>query len=215
MVLSPEEELAREELLRFVRRGAREGVLRGTFGNVSVRLDEWVLITPTACDYLRLRSGDFARVRLDGSAQEGRPSSELELHLAIYRRLPEASAVWHDHAPHAVAAALVTDAVPLFTGEGHGLIGLGLPVAPYRPAGSSILASEAADLLVETGASACLLRNHGLCAVGRNLMEAYSCAIATDEAALHYLLTLGLEPAGLPDQEAERIRKSFAGYRMH
>ncbi len=213
--MPPEEEAARRELLRFVRRGAREGVLRGTFGNVSVRIGERLLITPTASDYLRLRAQDLARVGLDGRVEGGRPSSELELHLAIYRRVPGALAIWHDHAAFAVAAGLVTDRVPIFTGEGHGLIGLELPVAPYRPAGSSALAAEAADLLLETGSSACLLRNHGLCALGRNLMEAYSCAIAADEAARHYLLTRGMAPMTLTEEEAARIRRSFAGYRMH
>ncbi len=210
-----DEESGRRELLRFVRRGAREGVLRGTFGNVSVRIGQRLIITPTASDYLRLRAGDLARVHLDGTVEEGRPSSELELHLAIYRRLPYAAAVWHDHAPFAVSAALVTDVVPIFTGEGHGLIGLDLPVAPYRPAGSAILATEAAELLQETGARACLLRNHGLCAVGRNLMEAYSCAIAADEASQHYLLTRGMQPQSLDQDEALRIQRSFGDYRMH
>ena len=213
--MQADQEASRRELLRFVRRGAHDGVLRGTFGNVSLRVGDALLITPTASDYLRLRGADLASVGLDGRVISGRPSSELALHLEIYRRMPDAMAVWHDHAPHGVAAALVTDEVPIFTGEGHGLIGLSLPVAPYRPAGSSVLAGEAVDLLLAKGASACLLRNHGLCATGRNLMEAYSCAIAADEAALHYLLTLGHGPATLGVEEAERIRRTFAAYRMH
>lgn len=211
----PDEAAARRELLRFVRRGAREGVLRGTFGNVSVRIGAHLLITPTASDYLRLRAGDFARVRLDGQVEDGNPSSELGLHLAIYRSMAQVEAVWHDHAAYGVAAALLTDAVPIFTGEGHGLIGIDLPVARYRPAGSQELAQEAAELMVTRRASACLLRNHGLCATGRNLMEAYSCAIAADEAAQHFLLTRGLEPAALPQEEKERIRRDFTGYHMH
>lgn len=210
-----DEEDARRELLRFVRRGAREGVLRGTFGNVSQRLGDLLLITPTASDYLRLRASDMALVSMDGQVLSGAPSSELMLHLEIYRRMPGAMSVWHDHAPYGVAAALVADEVPVFTGEGHGLIGESLPVAPYRPAGTAVLAEEAAQLLADTGASACLLRNHGLCATGRNLMEAYSCAIAADEACLHYILTRGMSPLALDAAEARRIRRSFAGYRMH
>ena len=213
--MQADQEASRRELLRFVRRGAREGVLRGTFGNVSLRIGDGLLITPTASDYLRLRPADLALVGLDGQVVSGRPSSELALHLEIYRRMPGAMAVWHDHAPYGVAAALVTDSVPIFTGEGHGLIGPSLPVAPYQPAGSAALAEEAAQLLLETGASVCLLRNHGLCATGRNLMEAYSCAITADEACLHYLLTRGMSPLSLGEEEASRIRRSFAGYRMH
>jgi len=210
-----DEATARREVLRFVRRGAREGVLRGTFGNVSVRCEGGIVITPTAADYLGLHVADLVAVGLDGSCSGGRPSSELALHLEVYRRLPDVGAVWHDHAPHAVAAALVASEVPLFTGEGLGLIGPHLPVAPYRPAGSELLAREAAEILVRGGCSAVLLRNHGLCATGRNLMEAYSCAIAADEAALHYLLTLDRTPAGLPPEEARRIRAAAAEYRMH
>lgn len=198
-----------------VRRGAREGLLRGTFGNVSVRSGNILLITPTATDYLKLRAVDFVAVDIaTGDAAGGRPSSELPLHLAIYRALPRVQAIWHDHSPFAVAAALVAEDVPVFTGEGHGLIGLSLPVAPYLPSGSQALADAVAARLQETGAGACLMRNHGAVAVGPGLFAAYSGAIALEEAAMHYLLTRGLSPSALPVEEAQAIRAAFAAYRM-
>ncbi len=205
----------RREMRAMVRRGAREGLLRGTFGNVSVRVEGGLLITPTATDYLKLTAEDFVAVDLEsGRASAGRPSSELPLHLAIYRALPSVQAIWHDHSPFAVAAGLVADQVPIFTGEGHGLIGRSLPVAPYLPSGSVALADAAARALAEAGAGACLLRNHGAVAVGPSLFAAYSCAIAVEEAAMHYLLTRDLHPAKLDDAEADAIRASFAAYRM-
>ncbi|MDA8347156.1 MAG: class II aldolase/adducin family protein [Thermaerobacter sp.] len=205
----------RRELRTMVRRGAREGLLRGTFGNVSIRVPGGLLITPTATDYLKLRAEDFVAVDLaSGQAQSGRPSSELPLHLAIYRALPEAQAVWHDHTPFAVAAGLVADDVPIYTGEGHGLIGRTLPVAPYLPSGSAELADAVAKTFERTGAGACLMRNHGAVAIGPSLFAAYSCAIATEEAAMHFLLTRGLAPATLDEEEAAAIRTAFAAYRM-
>lgn len=210
-----DEAQARRELRQLVRRGAREGLLRGTFGNVSLRLQSCLLITPTATDYLRLRPEDFALVELQsGEVLGGSPSSELPLHLAVYRILPEVGAVWHDHTPFGVAAGLVADEVPLYTGEGHGLIGLSLPVAPYRPAGSWELAQLVAQTLAKRGVSACLMRNHGLVATGENLFSAYSCAIAAEEAALHQLLVVGREPVALPPDEAMAIRRAFQSYRM-
>jgi len=205
----------RDALRRMVRRGAREGLLRGTFGNVSLRVGEDLLITPTGRDYLRLRAEDFALVRIaDGAVRSGDPSSELPLHLAVYRGFQGVSAVFHNHSPYAVAAGLIVDELPLFTGEGHGLIGEYLPVAPYRAAGSWELADLAVKRLAESGASACLLRNHGLVALGAGLFPAYACAIAVEEAALHYLLTLGLRPQALPVAERTAIRAGFSGYHM-
>lgn len=198
-----------------VRRGAREGLLRGTFGNVSVRMGSALLITPTATDYLKLRSEDFVTVDIEsGKAAGGQPSSELPLHLSIYRTLSGVQAVWHDHSPFAVAAGIVADDVPVFTGEGHGLIGLSLPVAPYLPSGSRALADAVSGILERAGAGACLLKNHGAVAVGPSLFAAYSCAIALEEAAMHYLLTLGLSPASLLPDEARAIRAAFASYHM-
>lgn len=206
----------RLELRRLVRRATREGLLRGTFGNVSVRSAGDLLITPTATDYLRLAAEDFVRVSIaDGTAARGQPSSELLLHLEIYRRFPGVMAVWHDHSPYAVAAGLVLDDVPVLTGEGHGLIGLVLPVVPYLPSGSLALARGAAAALAERQSSACLLRNHGAVATGRSLFEAYSCAWAVEEAGLHAMATAGMQPAKLPDMEAAAIRTAFAAYRMH
>lgn len=205
----------RRELRQMVRRGAREGLLRGTFGNVSVRLGEELLITPTGRDYLKLQAEDFAAVDVvSGKVRAGDPSSELPLHLAVYRLLPQVQAIWHDHSPFAVAAGLVTDEVPVYTGEGHGLIGLALPVAPYLPSGSRSLADAVADVFERTGAGACLMRNHGAVAVGASLFSAYCGAIALEEASMHYLVTSGLSPAALPPEEAKAIRAAFASYRM-
>lgn len=210
-----QEQETRLELRRLVRRAAREGLLRGTFGNVSVRLGDDLLVTPTATDYLRLCAQDFVRVSLaDGAHAAGQPSSELPLHLEIYRRLPKVMAVWHDHSPYAVAAGLIWDEVPILTGEGHGLIGLALPVVPYLPSGSLALARGAAAALTERQSSACLLRNHGVVATGRSLFEAYSCAWAVEEAGLHAIVTAGQSPARLPELEAAAIRTAFAAYRM-
>lgn len=211
-----EEQELRREMHRLVRRATREGLLRGTFGNVSLRLSEDVLlITPTATDYLRLRPNDFVPVRIaTGEPEAGRPSGELPLHLEIYRRFPGVASIWHDHSPFAVAAGLVYPDVPIFTGEGHGLIGLSLPVVRYFPSGSAALARGARDALAKYSASACLLRNHGAVATGRSLFEAYACAWAVEEAALHALTTRGMDPARLPAVEAEAIRTAFATYRM-
>lgn len=210
-----EEQDLRQELRRLARRATREGLLRGTFGNISVRHGDDLLISPTATDYLRLRPEDFVRVSIaSGDAGSGRPSSELPLHLEIYRELPGVLAVWHDHSPFAVVAGLVSEDVPLFTGEGHGLIGLSLPVVPYLPSGSVALAKGAASVLRDRGASACLLRNHGAVATGRSLIEAYSCAWAVEEASMHALMTHGRDRAALPDAEALAIRSAFAAYRM-
>ncbi|MFK0295868.1 class II aldolase/adducin family protein [Streptomyces sp. NPDC090442] len=158
------------ELVATARRTAADGLVVGTSGNVSVRVRDLILVTPSGVPYDRLGPGDVTGVDLEGRQIVGRlrPTSELPLHLAVYRDTT-ATAVVHTHAPHATAVStLVTELPPVH----YMTAALGGPVrvAPYALYGSDELAAHMAAALRDR--SAALLQNHGTIAHGATLAEA-------------------------------------------
>ncbi|WP_143265333.1 class II aldolase/adducin family protein, partial [Amycolatopsis lexingtonensis] len=104
---------ARRSVARACHGLAGEGLLIGSAGNVSVRVGEHVAVTATGVVLGRATADDVTVVDLDGEvvAGERAPTSELELHLGIYRRYG-AGAVVHTHSPQATAVSLVLDELP-------------------------------------------------------------------------------------------------------
>jgi L-fuculose-phosphate aldolase len=138
---------------------AADGLVTGTAGNVSARCGELVVVTPTGARLEAVAAPELAVVDLDGRQVEGElaPTSELGLHLGIYRRY-DAGAVVHTHAPFATALACVIDELPVIH---YQLLALGgaVRVAPYATFGTP----ELAELTLEAleGRSAALMANHG------------------------------------------------------
>jgi L-fuculose-phosphate aldolase len=160
-------ERERERVAASARRLAADGLVTGTAGNVSVRAGEMVAVTPTGARLDEVKPQQVAVVGLDGALLEGElaPSSELGLHLGIYRR-GDAAAVVHTHSPFATALACVIDELPVVH---YQTLGLGGPirVAPYATFGTPELA--ALTLTALEGRSAALMANHGAIAVGPDL----------------------------------------------
>ncbi|MFJ3929563.1 MULTISPECIES: class II aldolase/adducin family protein [unclassified Streptomyces] len=179
------------ELVATARRTAAEGLVTGTSGNVSVRVGDTVLATPSGVPYDRLGPGDAVGVALDGTRVLGRlaPTSELPLHLAVYRATP-ARAVVHTHAVHATAVStLVTELPPVH----YMAAALGGPprVAPYAPYGTAELARRTVRAL--RGRTACLLGNHGTVALGDTLDQAFDRTVQ-----LEWMCRVWLAAASVP-----------------
>ena len=138
--------------------------MTGTAGNVSVRADELVAVTPTGAVLEQLTADDVAVVDLDGDQVDGElaPTSELGLHLGAYRRYG-AGAVVHAHAPMGTALGCVLDELPVVH---YQMLALGGPVrvAPYATFGTPELAELTLDAL--EGRAAALMSNHGTIALG-------------------------------------------------
>jgi L-fuculose-phosphate aldolase len=152
-------ERERERVAAAARRLADQGLVLGTAGNVSARADELVAVTPTGAVLERMSSEDVAVVDLDGNQLDGElaPTSELGLHLGVYRRYG-AGAVVHTHAPMGTALASVLDELPVVH---YQMLALGGPirVVPYATFGTPELAELTLDAL--EGRSAALMSNHG------------------------------------------------------
>ncbi|MFF8595710.1 class II aldolase/adducin family protein [Streptomyces sp. NPDC015220] len=208
-----EETRAWRELVAAARRTVAEGLVVGTSGNVSVRIGDTVLVTPSGVPYDRLTPRDVTGVRLDGVQVLGSlvPTSELPMHLAVYRTT-DAGAVVHTHAVHATAVSTLVPELPLI----HYMAGaLGGPVrvAPYATYGSEELAENMLRALA--GRSGCLLQNHGAITYGATLDQAYDRTAQLEWMCRLWLTASavpGLSPALLTPEQLARATERLRGY---
>lgn len=169
----PDREL-RRLLTRFSKWMYRLGFAPGTSGNLSVRLDgERILATPTGCSKYLLRPVDMVVVDLNGNLLAGtrNVTSEIGMHLAVYRMRPDVHAVVHAHPP--IATAFASCGLALDTPLCAELImTLGaIPLAPYATTGTDEVGASLEPFLLDY--DAVLLANHGLVTYGKNLLDAF------------------------------------------
>jgi L-fuculose-phosphate aldolase len=149
---------------------AASGLVLGTAGNLSERAGELVAVTPTGAVLADLQAADVAVVDVDGAQVDGplQPTSELDLHLGLYRRY-EAGAVVHFHPPIGTALACVIDELPVIH---YQLLALGGPVrvGRHETFGSPELAEATLDAL--EGRLAALMSNHGAIVYGSDMAAA-------------------------------------------
>lgn len=164
---------------------ARQGLLIGTAGNVSVRVGDQVAVTATGVVLEHATFEQVTVVELDGTPVAGdlEPTSELELHLGIYERYG-AGAVVHTHSPHATALSLVLDELPCVHYQ-QLVIGGSVRVAPFAVFGSTELAEQVLAAL--EGKSAALMANHGAIAYGSTLDKAVDNTLLLEWACGLYL----------------------------
>lgn len=138
---------------------ATDGLVIGTAGNVSARAGDLVAITPTGGVLAELEPEHMSIIDMQGNLVAGdlEPTSEVLLHLAVYRTYA-AGAVVHHHAPMATALSCVLDELPCIH---YQMLGLGgsVRVAPYATFGSEALADGVVKAL--EGRNAALMSNHG------------------------------------------------------
>jgi L-fuculose-phosphate aldolase len=189
------------------------GLVPNKSGNVSCRSPGGFLITPAGKPYRDLAPGDLVELPAQGEppASGRRPSSEWRMHAAIYAARADAGAIVHTHSPRATALACAGRGIPPF----HYMIALAggdVRCMPYATFGTAELA-ETAVLGLE-GRRATLLGNHGVIAIGGSLAEAHAVAVEVENLAGEYLamLSAGLEPRLLDDDELARVIDKFADY---
>ncbi len=150
------------------------GLVIGTWGNVSVRVGEQVVITPSGANYDLLTEADMPVIDLATGAYEGaKPSSEKGLHLAVYRQRKEINAVIHVHSPHASTLAAARKELPPVLDDVAQLIGPSVRVAEYALPSTEKIVRKTMRAL--RGRMAALMANHGAICLGRDLEEAYLC----------------------------------------
>ncbi len=189
------------------RRLHERGMVAGTDGNISVRLDDdRIMVTPSGLAKGRLADNDMVIVDINGKLLQGnnRPSSEVDMHLCVYRSRPEVRACVHSHAPYATAFAVAgiqpgDDVLP------EVVVDVGrVQLTEYAPPGTEAVPRSIKPHL--ESCNAMLLRNHGLLTIGRSLEEAY----CRHELVEHYLKILFLarqlgNVEAIPSDDFERL----------
>jgi len=164
----------REEIVRYGRTLHERGLVAAMDGNLSVRLKgERILVTPTCVSKGNMRAADMVVVDMEGQRVSGRRNvtSEIGMHLLIYRMRPDIQAIVHAHPPTATgfAAAGIALTQPLVC---EVVMGLGcIPLARYGTPGTSELARTLEPFVPHY--DAILMSNHGVVAYGDTLERAY------------------------------------------
>ncbi len=163
----------RTQIIEHCLRMLDDGLTLGTSGNISVRVDDHVLITPSGVPYRDLAPDSICLLDMTGRQLEGdlRPSTEVPFHELIYAKDPQAAAVIHTHPVYGTVAGTLCDRLPLI----HYMLaphGGSVRVAEYARFGTRELADNVSRAMA--GRKAVLLRNHGAACWGKDLAEAYT-----------------------------------------
>jgi L-fuculose-phosphate aldolase len=203
----------REQVAAASRRLAAEGLTPGTAGNVSARHEELVAISPTGAVLANLQAEDVTVVDLDGNQVDGglAPTSELGLHLGVYRRY-DAGAVVHTHAPMATAIACVLkDELPCVHYQML-MLGGTVNVAPYRTFGTDALAEAVLQAL--EGHTAALMANHGAITYGGDMEGAVDNMLLLEWACGVYWRAAQIgKPSVLGREQLEAVVDQFVNLR--
>jgi L-fuculose-phosphate aldolase len=188
------------------------GINQGTSGNISLRHEDGMLITPTSVPYEAIRLEQIVYMGLDGAFDPAqRPSSEWRFHLDILRARPEVDAVVHAHPPYSTILAIMGLEIPPV----HYMIacagGDTIRCAPYATFGTQELSERAVTAL--EGRLACLLEHHGMIAIGPSLSKAMWLAVEVEALARQYhgCLQIGT-PRLLSKEEIKNVLGRIAGY---
>ena len=209
----PDERLLREEVAAAARGLRGRGLTAGKSGNVSARLGDGFLVTPSGVAYDVLSADHLVRIDAAGNPAAGSlvPSSEWQLHRELYRARPEIQSIVHAHPKHSTALACARREIPAF----HYMVaiagGRSIRCAPYATFGSLELAKNAVEAL--KGRTACLLANHGSVALAQRPLKALDLIEEIEWLAAQYIAALQVGPVTiLWDAEMDKVIERFKSY---
>ncbi len=205
-----------QRLIDSARRMNAAGLNRGAAGNLSVRVDDrglaGFLITPTGMAYDRLEPADIVFMSLDGRCRGRRaPSSEWRFHRDLYVARADAGAVLHAHSPFATSLACLRRPIPAF----HYMIarfgGDSVRCAEYATFGTQALSDAVLKAIDER--HGCLLANHGMLTIGRDLSQAFDFGLELESLCEQYWRACQIgAPVLLDAAEMAKVLDKFAGY---
>ena len=205
----------RTEIIQCCRQMNASGINQGTAGNVSVRFEDRMLISPSAVPYDVMEPNMIASLVLeDGSGHwEGplAPSTEWRMHRQLLLEHTDADAVVHAHPTYCTTIAIARKEIPACHYMIAAFGGNSVRCAGYARYGTAALAKLAAEAMRDR--TACLLANHGMIVIGDNLATAMWRALELETIARQYVLSLTIGgPVILGDDAIEETRKSFESY---
>lgn len=203
----------RKALVHFSREAVIRQLSNATAGNLSIRFQNRMLITPSGVAPDHMNETQIVDVAFDGSFRSGlKPSSEWALHAAIYGKRPEVQAIVHAHPTYCVALSVLREPMPPFHYMVAAFGGNEVPCAPYRTFGGPALA-EAVVNTMGVSYSACFMANHGMIAVGDSIETAFNRTEKLEVLARQYQLarTMG-EIILLSDEEMAEVHEVYKTY---
>lgn len=205
----------RENLLNISNKLLTAGLNHGASGNCSCRDREGFLITPTGVDSSKLTTDMMVRMNLSDNFSEPKnkyqPSSEWQFHQAILKKYPEINAVVHTHSIFASSLSVLGQDIPAF----HYMIavagGDSVRCAPYAMFGTKELSDNILEAIQDR--KACLLSNHGLVAIGKDLNEAFNIAEEVEHLSRLFVEAKKIgEPLLLSDKQMAEVLNRFNSY---
>lgn len=202
----------RERIVRFGRSIFERGLTFGSTGNISVKVDDGWLMTPTGSSLGDLDPGRLSRLGSDGRHLDGDPpTKESLLHIAMYEERPRAGAVVHLHSTHSTAVSCMhdvdpADMLPPLTAYYVMRVGT-LPLVPYFAPGDVNLARAVKELASRH--HAVMLANHGPVVAGTTLEDAVYATEELEETARLFLLLRGTPVRPLSPEQVEDLRRRF------
>ncbi len=208
-----DDQALRHQVLTVARRMNGTGLNQGTSGNLSVRIEGGLLVTPSSLPYEQMEAADLVALDLSGQPlleRQRRPSSEWRLHADVLRGRPEAMAVLHCHPIHATALACHDRGIPAF----HYMVAVAggdeIRCAPYATFGTKELSDNVVNALGQH--TACLLARHGMVTLGKDLESALRVAVEVETLARMYLQALQVgEPPLLSAEQMQAVHAQFRG----
>lgn len=202
----------RDSICRLAKSLFERGLTIGSSGNISVRLDDGWLMTPTGSSMGNLDPNEISKLDLDGNLISGKsPTKESFLHIAMYDERPDSGAVVHLHSTHSVAVSCLADidkknVLPPITAYYVMKIGK-LPLVPYFPPGDINLARAVKEMA--SNHHAVLLANHGPVVAGKTLEDAVYAIEELEETARLFLLLRNMKTQYLNEKQVNALNELY------
>lgn len=203
---------SRDEIAKLAKSMYERGLTFGSSGNISVRLDDGWLMTPTGVSMAEIDPRRISKLDVNGQHISGdKPTKEAFLHIAMYEQRASAGAIVHLHSTHSVAVSCMADVdpknvLPPITAYYVMKIGT-LPLIPYFPPGDVDLAKAVGEMA--TDHHAVLLANHGPVVAGKSLRDAVYATEELEETAKLFLMLKGAKTRFLSAEQASSLRDKF------
>lgn len=206
----------KKEILDVCLQMVKNDLVIGSSGNVSVRVEDHVVITPSSVHYTEMTFEDMVVLDLNSKVLEGHrnPSVEHQMHIELYNTRADIGAVVHTHSIYASAMAVLNESLPPIIDETVPKIGSHIRVSDYAMPGTKQLGTNVRIAIEER--SAALIANHGAVCIAKTLKEALFLSLLLERTCKIYMLAkqVGV-PKYLPDdvvEDEQEIWELMSGY---
>lgn len=195
----------RQKMIATALEMTRQGINQGTAGNISHRIEDGLLITPTSLPYERMVPEDIVAMKWDGTySGRNRPSSEWRFHRDILKNRDDMNVVLHNHATYTTVLAVHERGIPPFHYMTAVAGGHDIRVSKYATFGTQELSDEV--LIALKDRFACIMGHHGMITMGKSLDKALALAIEVETLAKMYVHALAIgEPPHLSAEEMDKV----------